>query len=176
MIITPLPLDGLYLLQAEPFCDHRGQFARHYCARELAEAGLECSIVQVNHSITCTEGAVRGMHYQKPPHAEIKIVRCLRGACFDVAVDMRQDSPTYLQWFGVELTPENRKAMYIPEGFAHGFQVIEPEVELIYFHSAYYNRESESGIRHDDPIVGIEWPLPITEISEKDKNLPLVKR
>lgn len=167
---TPLELNGLYLLETEPFKDHRGQFARLFCARELAEIGLDKPIAQINHSLTRAKGAVRGMHFQLPPHAEVKIVRCLRGTCFDVAVDLREDSPTFLRWHGEILTGENNRSLLIPEGFAHGFQSLEPDTELLYFHTEFYTPDSESGVRYDDPAIGIEWPLPVCDISEKDKS------
>nr|WP_321514106.1 dTDP-4-dehydrorhamnose 3,5-epimerase [uncultured Pseudodesulfovibrio sp.] len=169
MIKTPLKLKGLHLIETEPFKDHRGQFARLFCVRELEEIGLDKPIVQINHSVTRTKGAIRGMHFQLPPHAEIKIVRCIRGACFDVAVDMRKDSNTYLQWHGEILTESNNRAMYIPEGFAHGFQAMEPDTELLYLHTEFYTQGSEDGVGFDDPAIGIQWPLPPTDISEKDK-------
>ncbi|HKI80150.1 MAG TPA: dTDP-4-dehydrorhamnose 3,5-epimerase [Pseudodesulfovibrio sp.] len=170
MIKKSLELNGLYLLETEPFKDHRGQFARLFCARELAEIGLDKPIAQINHSLTRTKGTIRGMHFQLPPHAEIKIVRCLRGACFDVAVDLREDSPTYLRWHGERLTDKNNRALLIPEGFAHGFQTLEPDTELLYFHTEFYTPDSESGVRYDDPAIGIAWPLPVCDISDKDKS------
>ncbi|MEZ7195945.1 dTDP-4-dehydrorhamnose 3,5-epimerase [Pseudodesulfovibrio karagichevae] len=174
MKTTPLELNGLYLLETEPFKDHRGQFARLFCARELAEIGLEKPIAQINHSLTRAKGAVRGMHFQRQPHAEVKIVRCLRGACFDVAVDLREDSPTYLRWHGEILTGENNRALLIPEGFAHGFQTLEPDTELLYFHTDFYTPDCEGGVRHDDPALGIKWPLPVCDLSARDKNHPLL--
>jgi len=170
----PLKLNGLHLLKTEPFKDHRGQFARFFCARELAEIGLEKPIAQINHSRTRAKGAIRGMHYQKSPHAELKIVRCIRGACFDVAVDLRKDSPTYLQWHSEILTEENSYALYIPEGFAHGFQTLEPDTELLYLHTEFYTPNSEDGIRFDDPAIGINWPLPPHDISERDTKHPFL--
>jgi len=169
LIKKSLELNGLYLLETEPFKDHRGQFARLLCARELAEIGLDKPIAQINHSLTRTKGTIRGMHFQLPPHAEIKIVRCLRGACFDVAVDLREDSPTYLRWHGERLTDKNNRALLIPEGFAHGFQTLEPDTELLYFHTEFYTPDSESGVRYDAPGIGITWPLPVCDISAKDK-------
>lgn len=174
MIKKSLELNGLYLLETEPFKDHRGQFARLFCARELAEIGLDKPIAQINHSLTRTKGTIRGMHFQLPPHAEIKIVRCLRGACFDVAVDLREDSPTYLRWHGERLTDKNNRALLIPEGFAHGFQTLEPDTELLYFHTEFYTPDCEGGVRYDDPAIGIKWPLPVCDVSERDKNHPLL--
>jgi len=174
MKIFNLPLLGLNLIKATPFMDERGRFARLFCAKELQDAGIEMVIVQVNHSVTRKVGAIRGMHFQRPPHAEIKIVRCLRGKCFDVAVDLRPDSATYLKWHGEVLSGDDEKALRIPEGFAHGFQVLEENTELLYFHSEYYAPRSEGGVRFDDPAIGINWPLPATDISARDKSYPLI--
>lgn len=176
MKLIPLPLDGLHLLETEPFGDHRGRFGRLFCARELAEIGLEKPVVQINHSLTREKGALRGMHFQRPPHAELKIVRCLRGRCFDVAVDLRPDSPTYMQWHGEILDPETMRAMYIPEGFAHGFQTLEQDTELLYLHTEFYEPTSEGAVRYDDPAIGIEWPLPVTDISDRDRSHPLIDK
>lgn len=174
MKISPLPLSGLHLIEAEPFRDDRGRFARLFCEKELALGGLNMKIVQINHSLTRSVGAVRGMHYQKAPHAETKIVRCLRGQCFDVAVDIRPESPTYLKWYGEVLTGDNDKALYIPEGFAHGFQVLESNTELLYFHSEFYTPSAEGGVRYDDPAVGIAWPLAASDVSSRDSGFPLL--
>ena len=172
VIATPLP--GLKVVETSPFQDSRGAFARWYCERELAEIVGNRQIVQINHSRTGGMGAVRGLHFQKPPHAEMKLVRCIKGRVWDVAVDLRQGSATYLKWHAEELTPENARMMVIPEGFAHGFQEIEPESELLYLHTAFYAPESESGVRFDDPSIGIEWPLPVTDVSQRDRNHPLI--
>ncbi len=149
---------------------------RLFCARELGElndldgVGLQKPLAQINHSITRKKGAVRGLHFQFPPHAETKIVMCLRGRAFDVAVDLRPDSPTFLAWHGVELAPENRNAYCIPEGFAHGFQTLEEDTELLYLHTEYYSQAAESALNIADPRLGIDWPLGITEISERDRS------
>ena len=172
VIATPLP--GLKVVETSPFQDSRGAFARWYCERELAEIVGNRQIVQINHSRTGGMGAVRGLHFQKPPHAEMKLVRCIKGRVWDVAVDLRQGSATYLKWHAEELTPTNARMMVIPEGFAHGFQEIEPESELLYLHTAFYAPESESGVRFDDPSIGIEWPLPVTDVSQRDRNHPLI--
>ncbi len=174
MKIHLLPLSGLHLIELEPFRDDRGSFTRCFCSRELADAGLNMEIVQVNHSLTRQKGAVRGLHFQNAPHAEIKIVRCLRGKCFDVAVDIRPDSATYLQWHGEILSSKNNRALYIPEGFAHGFQVIEPETELLYLSSKYYTPSAEEGIRYNDPAVAVEWPLPVRHVSKRDSGFALL--
>jgi dTDP-4-dehydrorhamnose 3,5-epimerase len=161
-------ITGLALIETTAFEDHRGAFARFFCARELAPLGLPGPIVQVNHSRTSARGAVRGLHFQHPPMAEVKIVRCLRGRIFDVAVDLRLGSPTFLQWRGVELTPESRLAFCVPRGFAHGFQALEPDSEILYLTTEYYSPEHEDGVRFDDPAVGVRWPLPLADISTKD--------
>ena len=174
MKITPLPLAGAQLVDTTPHGDHRGHFARLFCAREFGDAGLKTEIVQANHSMTATLGALRGMHFQRPPMAEVKMIRCIRGAVFDVLVDIRVDSPTYLQWHGEVLSAENMRLMVVPEGFAHGFQALEPMSEVMYLVTQYYSPELEGGLRHDDPAIGIEWPLPVTDVSQKDAAHPLV--
>jgi dTDP-4-dehydrorhamnose 3,5-epimerase len=130
--------------------------------------------VQINHSRTTATGAVRGLHYQCPPHAEMKLVRCLRGAVWDVAVDLRWNSPTFLRWHAEELTQTNTRMMVIPEGFAHGFQVLKPESELLYLHTSFYTAGAEGGLRHDDPILKISWPLSVTDLSPRDASHPLI--
>lgn len=174
MKINDTPLSGLKVIEATPFQDSRGAFARLYCDRELAEVIGDRRIVQINLSCTMAVGAVRGLHFQKPPHAEMKLVRCIKGRVWDVTVDLRQGSQTYLKWHAEELTPENAHMMIIPEGFAHGFQVLEPESELLYLHTAYYAPESELGLRFDDPMLGIVWPIPISDISARDLQHPLI--
>lgn len=174
MRIEPLPLGGCFLLESAPFTDHRGAFARLFCANELAATGLARPIVQINHSRTTAQGAIRGMHFQRPPHAETKIVRCLRGAIFDVAVDLRPASPTFLRWHGELLTPDNMRAMCIPEGFAHGFQCLKADSELLYLHTEFYMPDFEGGLRCDDPAVGINWPLPPTDLSDRDRKHLLI--
>lgn len=162
------------MVETTPFQDSRGAFARWYCERELAEIIGNRQIVQINHSRTVAMGAVRGLHFQKPPHAEMKLVRCIKGRVWDVAVDLRQGSPTYLKWHAEELSPENARMMVIPEGFAHGFQVLEPESELLYLHTAFYAPEFEGGVRLDDPALDISWPLPFADVSERDQSHPLI--
>lgn len=174
MLFQSLPLAGAYKIDVEPFSDHRGSFARLFCVNELKEIGLTKNLRQINFSSTVKAGAVRGMHYQKPPHAEVKIVRCIQGKVFDVLVDLRSDSPTFLHWHGEILSRENMRAVYIPEGFAHGFQVLEPQSELIYFHTADYTPGFEGAVRYDDPRIGIDWPLGFTDISERDLQHPLI--
>lgn len=170
--IVDVALSGVKVLERNPLEDSRGFFCRFFCARELASAGLHKPIAQMNHTLTRKRGAVRGMHFQQPPYAEMKIVSCMKGAIFDVAVDIRAGSPTFLQWHAEILSQNNFKSLLIPEGFAHGFQVLEPETELLYLHTEFYKKSSEGGISYDDPAIGIEWPLPVTEVSEKDREHP----
>lgn len=174
MILTSTPLPGVMVVTSSPHIDSRGSFARLFCERELAGVLGERRIVQINHSRTSTVGAIRGMHFQRLPDAEMKLVRCLKGRVWDVAVDLRADSPTFLKWHAAELAPENARMLVIPEGCAHGFQVLEPESELLYLHTACYTPEAEGGVRHDDPRLGIAWPLPVTDISPRDMGHPLV--
>ncbi len=174
MIFRETRLEGAYIIEPEPFRDERGFFARTFCRREFARIGHHKEFVQFNHSFTRLKGTIRGLHYQRPPHAEIKLIRCIRGAVKDVIVDIRQGSRTFLQHIAVELTEQNLKMIYVPEGFAHGFQTLEPETELIYHHTAFYVPEAEGGIRYDDPLLEIAWPLPVQEASEKDRSHPLL--
>lgn len=165
---------GVHVLETSVHADHRGEFSRLYCARELEPVLDERRVVQINHSMTRAVGAVRGMHYQHSPHAESKIVRCLSGRVFDVAVDLRRGSPTFLRWFACELTPANRRALLVPEGCAHGFQVLEPDSQLLYLHTTFYEPRAEGAVRFDDPRVGIRWPLAPTDLSARDLGHPLL--
>lgn len=174
MIVHPLSLPDVVLIDNEPFRDHRGIFARFFCSRELGPIMGERQIVNVNFSRTIWEGTVRGMHFQRPPHQEMKLIRCIRGAVFDVIVDIRRDSPTFLQWHGEALSADNMKMLCVPEGFAHGFQTLEDDCELLYFTTAFFAPESEGGIRYDDPAVGIRWPRVVTNVSQKDSTHPLL--
>ncbi|WP_431821040.1 dTDP-4-dehydrorhamnose 3,5-epimerase [Burkholderia sp. F1] len=176
MKIEATGISGVVVVQGAAFSDHRGVFQRLYCDRELAPAIGKRRIVQTNFSRTAQMGAVRGMHYQRPPHAEMKLVRCLRGKVWDVAVDLRADSPTFLRWHAVELTPENGRMLVIPEGCAHGFQALAPDSELLYQHTAHYTPEAEGGVRHDDPALAIDWPLPVADLSQRDRAHPLITR
>ncbi len=169
MHLIETPISGLVIAETTPFRDARGAFARLFCDKELISAIGERHIVQINHSLTCSVGAVRGMHYQHPPHAEMKMVRCLKGRVWDVAVDLRQGSPTFLQWHAQELTPDKALMLIIPEGCAHGFQVLEVDSELLYLQTAGYTPGSEGGVRYDDPAIGITWPLPVTDLSARDQ-------
>lgn len=162
-------LSGACLVVPETVGDERGFFARTFCVRELAEHGLETEFVQHSASVSLKRGTLRGMHFQREPHGEAKIVTCVKGAIFDVIVDLRPASPTFRRWQGFELTDANRHRLYIPKGFAHGFQTLTDNVEVGYLISAFYEPSAATGVRHDDPAFGIEWPLPVTVISEKDK-------
>ena len=174
MNLINTPISGLVVVETTPLQDKRGTFSRLFCGIDLASVICEKRIVQINLSHTYSEGAVRGMHYQRAPHAEIKMVRCLNGRVWDVAVDLRQGSPTFLQWHAKELTPDNGLMMIVPEGCAHGFQILEAESELLYLHTAAYTSEAEGGVRYNDPAIGISWPLPVTDLSDRDKQHPLM--
>lgn len=174
MIFEELPLKGAYVIQPELVSDSRGTFARIFCKEELKKIGHCHEIVQINYSSNRHVGAVRGMHFQYPPRAEIKMVKCIRGAVFDVIIDLRRNSPTFLGWTGTELSENNRTMIYIPKGFAHGFQVLEASSELIYLHTAYYSPADEGALRYNDPKVGVRWPLGVSQTTEKDKHHPLI--
>lgn len=176
MIFTELKLKGAFIIEPEPRGDDRGKFARIVCMEELKQIGHETEIVQVNHSWTLKKGTVRGMHFQIAPRQEIKMVKCIAGAVFDVLVDLRQNSSTRLQWWGEILTPQNMKMMYVPEGFAHGFQTLADDSQLIYFHTQFYSPEHEGAVRYDDPMIGITWPEQITQMSERDLRHPLLDK
>jgi dTDP-4-dehydrorhamnose 3,5-epimerase len=172
--ILPTSIPGLVVVETTPHVDIRGAFARLYCEHELANVMDGRHIVQVNHSRTATIGAIRGMHFQYAPGAETKLIRCLKGRVWDVAVDLRLGSPTFLQWHAEELAPETRRMLVVPEGCAHGFQVLEPDSELLYLHTAFYAPEAEGGVRYDDPRLGIAWPLPVTDVSPRDRAHPSI--
>ena len=174
MKIVSTPLDGLVIVEATKHVDHRGGFYRAYCQRELVSIIGERQILQINVSQTHAVGAVRGMHYQRPPHAEMKLIRCLKGKVWDVAVDLRAGSPTFLQCHAEELSADNAKMLVIPEGCAHGFQALEEDSELLYLHTAFYCPEAEGGVRYNDPRLNIQWPLEIKGISDRDCRHPLV--
>ena len=176
MKFTPLPLSGAFRIDLEPRGDDRGFFARLFCAEEFAAHGLATRWVQCNTSFTAAQGTLRGLHFQRPPMAETKLLRCLRGAIFDVIVDLRFDSPTYSQWHGERLDDRNRSMICVPEGFAHGFQTLTPDVEMLYFHSAEYSPAHEGGLRWDDPGVAVQWPLAVTEISARDAAFPTLDK
>lgn len=174
MNVMPLAISGAALVQGEPFADHRGAFARLFCIDALSEVFGQRRVVQANHSLTRAAGALRGLHFQHAPHAEMKLVRCLRGRVWDVLVDLRAGSPTFLQWHAEELSPGNARMLVIPEGCAHGFQALEADSELLYLHTAPYTPQAEGGVRHDDPALGIRWPLPVTDLSARDRSHPLL--
>ncbi|MBN8852365.1 MAG: dTDP-4-dehydrorhamnose 3,5-epimerase [Sphingobacteriales bacterium 50-39] len=174
MKFLPAGLPGAFIVEPEPYADTRGWFARMYCRKEFASIGYDMEWVQMNQSYTKQEGSIRGLHFQLPPYQEIKLVRCIVGRVWDVIVDVRQDSPGFLKWVGLELSAANKRALYIPAGFAHGFQTLTDDCEMLYCHSMEYIPGYESGIRFDDPAVGVDWQLPMTMISDKDKRLPLL--
>jgi dTDP-4-dehydrorhamnose 3,5-epimerase len=176
MTIHPTPIPDLMVAESKAIKDDRGTFIRLFCEQELSSVLEERKILQINHSCTQAIGAVRGLHFQYAPHTEMKLVRCLRGKVWDVAVDLRPQSPSYMRWYAQELSPQNAYMMVIPEGFAHGFQVLEADSELLYLHTAFYKPESEGGLRHDDPDLGIAWPLPITDISARDSSLANIEK
>lgn len=173
MLNSKLP--SVKLLIPDRYGDHRGFFAETYSYRVFAELRIDNDFVQDNHSVSAAEGTVRGLHFQAPPHAQSKLVRCGRGAIFDVAVDIRRGSPTFGQWIGEVLSEENGKQLLVPEGFAHGFVTLEPNSEIVYKCSDYYAPETEGSLRWDDPDIGIEWPLNIDPVlSEKDARAPFL--
>lgn len=174
MNISDTVIPDLKLVQSVPHRDARGAFVRLFCAHELETVLADRQITQINQSITSHVGAVRGMHFQHAPHAEMKLVRCLRGRVWDVAIDLRQNSPTFLRHYAQELTPAEAQMMVIPEGFAHGFQALEPDSELLYLHTGFYQPSFEGGLRHDDPRLAIEWPLPVQDLSPRDLSHPLL--
>src|SRR6185437_8506118 len=165
-------LRDVYLIQLEPARDDRGFFARTFCVEEFAAHGLETNFPQHSISFSARRGTLRGMHYQLEPHGETKLVRCIQGAILDVIIDIRPDSSTYRCWQGFELSGMNHHQLYIPKGFAHGFQTLSDDVEVNYLISTPYTPQSARGIRYDDPAFGISWPQPVTEISEKDLRWP----
>lgn len=172
MELQPTPLPGVTLIRTAPVADGRGRFERIYCAQQLSQLLPGRPLAQMNLSLTHTRGTVRGLHYQRAPALEAKLVRCLQGRVFDVAVDLRAGSATFLQWFGVELDQDQATEVFIPEGFAHGFQTLTDDVQLLYLHSAPWSPEHEGGLRHDDPRVAIRWPLHVTAISPRDAGHP----
>ncbi len=172
MIFTPTRLSGAYLVDLNRLEDERGFFARSWCQREAQEMGIDSAVVQCNISFNRKKGTLRGMHLQLPPFAESKLVRVTRGAIYDVIIDLRGDSETYQNWLGVELTAENRRALFVPKGFAHGFLTLEENTEVFYQMSEFYSPEHARGVRWDDPLFNIHWPLEVIEMSPKDRALP----
>ena len=172
--IRPTPLAGLVVVQRQRREDSRGFFSRFYCADALARAGHPFTIAQINHTRTAARGTVRGMHFQHPPHAEDKFVSCLRGEVFDVAVDLRRNSPTFLRWHAQVLSADNATSLLIPKGFAHGFQTLTDDCEMLYLHSAAYAPAAEGALHASDPRLRIGWPLPIAGLSQRDAGHPCI--
>jgi len=164
------PLQGAVLIESKKIGDARGYFARTFCAETFAAEGLETVFPQHNASASAWAGTIRGLHFQHPPHGEIKVIRATRGAIYDVIVDIRPRSATFGQWAGFELSEENGHMLYVPEGFAHGFQTLRPDTAVVYPVSRPYTPEAEGGLRFDDPVLAIDWPLPVTEVSDKDRS------
>jgi dTDP-4-dehydrorhamnose 3,5-epimerase len=168
------PLDGLHVIETAPVSDQRGRFSRIFCELDFAPIRPSLHFTQINLSETSSAGTIRGLHYQTAPVAESKLIRCLRGRVFDVAVDLRRDSPTFLRWHAVELSEDNNCEVFIPEGFAHGFQSLTDEAHLLYLHTVAWTPTHEAGLRHDDPRLAIAWPLPATAISTRDRSYPKI--
>ncbi|RYH25813.1 MAG: dTDP-4-keto-6-deoxy-D-glucose epimerase [Alcaligenaceae bacterium] len=173
-LVTETLLSGLVCVERQRAEDKRGFFSRFFCAEELAEVGFAHPIAQINHTLTRRRGSVRGMHFQHPPHGEVKFVSCLRGEVLDVAVDVRRGSPTFLQWYAERLSADNRKSLLIPQGFAHGFQALSDDAELLYLHSAPYQSGAEGALHPQDPRLAIAWPLPLADMSERDASHPFL--
>jgi len=174
MIFTETELQRAYIIDLEEKHDHRGFFARTFCAKELEAHNLKPVVAQCNLSFNYKKGTLRGMHYQIAPATETKLIRCIKGAIYDVIIDMRPESPTYLQHFGVELSADNHRALYVPEMFAHGYQALTDGCEVMYMVGEFYTPGKERGLLYNDPFFNIQWPLEVTEISEKDTKWPLM--
>ena len=174
MEFETINIPGAYLIKLTPYIDERGAFTRLFCLHELKKIGFNQQITQVNHSFNKDKGTLRGMHFQYPPNAEVKIIRCLSGLVYDVMVDLRKNSPAYLQHYAVELSPVSYNAILIPKGCAHGFQTLQNDCQLLYLHTAFYNKASEGGVRYNDPMLNIKWPLPPQNITEKDTSYALL--
>lgn len=174
LVAAPTPLAGLMRVERRRIEDERGFLSRLYCREELARLGFSEPIAQVNQTLTRARGTVRGLHFQRPPHAEDKLVSCLRGEVFDVAVDLRAGSPTFLHWHAERLSADNGASLYIPKGFAHGFQAMTDDCELLYLHSATHAPEAEGALNALDPALSIAWPLPVTDMSARDRGHPMV--
>lgn len=172
MIIEPTPIAGAYTIGIEPIADARGFFARTWCRREIEQLGLCADIAQCSISVNPRKGTLRGMHLQGPPHEETKIVRCVKGSIFDVVLDLRRDSPTFLRWHGETLTAANARMLFVPEGCAHGCLSLEDDTEIYYLTSAIYAPASVRGVRFDDPAIGVRWPVAVSEVSEQDGKWP----
>jgi dTDP-4-dehydrorhamnose 3,5-epimerase len=174
MNFIPMSIKGVYIIEPEKHEDDRGFFERRFCKKEFVDAGIDVHIVQINRSRSNATGTIRGLHYQTFPMEELKIVQCLRGMIFDVAVDLRKDSPTYLKWHSEILSEDNGKLLCIPKGCAHGFQTMYDNSEILYFTDQFYSREHERTVNYSDPVINIDWPLPVSFISEKDRKAGLV--
>ena len=172
--VSETAMTGLRVLQRKPLGDSRGYLERMYCSEELASLTPDCTIMQINHTLTGRRGTVRGMHYQRPPHAETKFISCLRGEVFDVAVDLRHGSPTFLRWHAEVLSAENHRTLVVPEGFAHGFQTLTDDCELLYLHTAAFAPDSEGALNANDPRLAIAWPLSISDLSARDAGHPIL--
>jgi len=175
LTVTELPLQGTYLIEPNTSEDHRGSFSRVFCKEELSNI-FDGNIAQINHSITHQKGSVRGLHFQYPPNAEIKMVKCLQGSAFDVIVDIREGSPTFLHSYSVVLSSANMRTIYIPKGFAHGFQTLEEDTQLLYMHSEVYTPDNEGALNVLDPLLAIKWPLPLSDLSQRDTHHPMINK
>lgn len=174
MIFQSTPIPDAYLIEREPHTDSRGRFARVWCLDELRARGIDHTFVQANVSINKRQGTLRGLHRQRPPHGEAKLIHCAKGAVYDVVVDTRPASETYLAWFGAELSAENRRSMYVPIGCTHGYLALSDGAEVYYVVSHPHVPEAETGLRYDDPVLGIDWPQDVTVVSDKDRSWPLL--
>jgi dTDP-4-dehydrorhamnose 3,5-epimerase len=170
------PISGAWVIEPAPHQDERGRFLRAWCSREFSDCGLQFVPVQANMGYSVAKGTLRGMHFQQAPALEAKLVRCTRGGIFDVVLDLRPRSSSYGAWYGLALTPENGRMLYVPEHCAHGYQTLQDDTEMYYMTSQYYTADAAGGVRFDDPAFNIQWPLPPTIISEQDRNWPLVER
>jgi dTDP-4-dehydrorhamnose 3,5-epimerase len=173
---TPVSIEGAFIVGLEPLGDDRGFFARSFCQEEFHQQGIDPLVAQCNISFNQQRGTLRGLHYQVKPHEEAKLVRCTQGAIWDVIVDLRENSPTRYRWFAAELTAANRRALYVPRGLAHGFQTLSDNSEVFYQMSEFYHPESARGVRWDDPVIGITWPVDNPVLSPRDKSYPLLER
>ncbi len=173
MKVTKTDIEGLLIIEPTVFEDERGFFLESYNQKTYQDAGIELTFVQDNHSKS-VKGTLRGLHFQKGSKAQDKLIRCIAGEIFDVAVDIRKDSPTFGKWFGLHLSAENKKQLLVPKGFAHGFQTMQENCEMLYLHTDSYSPEDEAGLRYDEPRVGIQWPYEVADISDKDNNIPLL--
>jgi dTDP-4-dehydrorhamnose 3,5-epimerase len=167
-------LSGLYKVQPTPFTDDRGSFARIYCKKDFLSIGFNKEFVQINHSYNIFAGTVRGLHYQIPPFSDAKLIYCIQGSIFDIVVDIRENSSTFLQSYCIELSSENKLGIFVPEGFAHGFQTLQKNTLVVYHHTDYYSPDFEAGIRFDDPVLSIKWPLEVINMSDRDKSFQFI--